>query len=289
MRQPENSVAFITAFLVCAVTCAQDVAVDQSASKAASAKDIEFFEKQIAPILKRRCYECHSHELGKAKGGLVLDSRHGWKKGGSEGPAIVAGKPGESLLIEAVRYEGYEMPPEKQLPANEIALLEEWVAMGAPDARESKAPKVDPEKLWALQPITKPSVPRVKDANWPRDDLDAFVLAGLEEEGLGPAIDADRYTLLRRVTFDLTGLPPTPEEIEAFVSDPDGRAYEKVVDLLLDSPAFGDHWARHWFDLSCYADLADIQGNVLIRDAWRYRDYVIGSFNSEKPLDRFIH
>ncbi len=141
----------------------------------------------------------------------------------------------------------------------------------------------------ALQPIKKPSVPNVKDAKWPRDDLDAFVLARLEEHGLSPASDADRYTLLRRVTFDLTGLPPTLEEIEAFINDPSDRAYEKAVERLLDSPAFGDHWARHWFDLSCYADLADIQGNVLIRDAWHYRNYVIGALNSDKPLDRFIH
>jgi hypothetical protein len=271
------------------IVSAQDVSTDKSAKKTASAKNREFFEKQIAPILRRRCYECHSHESGKAKGGLVLDSRHGWKKGGTEGAAIVPGKPGESLLIEAVRYEGYEMPPEEQLPANEIALLEKWVAMGAPDPRESKAPKVDPEELWALQPITKPSVPNVKDAKWPRDDLDAFVLAGLEKQGLDPAIDADRYTLLRRVTFDLTGLPPTAQEIDSFINDRSDRAYETVVDRLLESPGFGDQWARHWFDLSCYADLADIQGNVLIRDAWRYRDYVIGAFNSDKPLDRFIH
>jgi hypothetical protein len=274
--------AFIL-LLHCRVTSAEVDSTNESA------KDIEFFETQIAPILKRRCYECHSHESEKAKGGLVLDSRHGWKKGGSKGPAIVPGKPGESLLIEAVRYEGYEMPPDKKLPASEIALLEKWVAMGAPDPRESKGPKVNPEKLWALQPITKPSVPKVKDAKWPRDDLDAFILAGLEEEGLGPASDTDRYTLLRRVTFDLTGLPPTPDEIKAFINDGPDRAYETVVNRLLESPGFGDHWARHWFDLSCYADLADIQGNVLIHDAWRYRDYVIGAFNSDKPLDRFIH
>ncbi|MEO2015759.1 MAG: PSD1 and planctomycete cytochrome C domain-containing protein [Fuerstiella sp.] len=286
MRQPEASFAFIAAVLVCAVTCAQDVAVDDNPG---SVKNIEFFEKQIAPILQRRCYECHSHESGKAKGGLVLDSRHGWQKGGSEGAAIVPGKPGESLLIEAVRYEGYEMPPEEQLPASEIALLEKWVTMGAPDPRESNAPETDREKLWALQPITKPAVPNVKNSKWPHNDLDDFILARLEEQGFSPARDADRYTLLRRVTFDLTGLPPTPDEIKAFIDDPSDRAYETVVDKLLASQAFGDHWARHWFDLSCYADLADVQGNVLIRDAWRYRDYVIGAFNSDKLLDRFIH
>lgn len=250
---------------------------------------IRFFEQNIAPILKQRCFECHSHESGKAKGGLVLDSRHGWAKGGSEGPAIIPGKPDESLLIQAVRFESYEMPPDKQLPDSEIALLEKWVLMGAPDPRKSKAQKTDPAKLWALKPIGNPQVPRVKDDSWPRDGLDRFILARLEAEGLIPAAPADRYTLLRRVTFDLTGMPPTPEEIHEFVTDDSEKAYEKAVDRLLSSPAFGDHWARHWFDLSCYADLADISGNVLIRDAWRYRDYVIASFNSDLPLDRFIH
>ena len=268
---------------------AQEFAAGDGAEHAASASGIEFFEKQIAPILKRRCYQCHSHESGKAKGGLVLDSRGGWEKGGGEGPAIVPGKLDESLLIEAVRYEGYEMPPDEKLPASEIALLERWIAMGAPDPRESTAPKIDREDLWALQPISEPAVPTVKDMSWPREDLDAFLLAKLEAAGLRPASDADRYTLLRRVTFDLTGLPPTPEEIESFINDLSERAYETTVQRLLESPAFGDHWARHWFDLSCYADLADIQGNTLIREAWRYRDYVIAAINADKPLDRFIH
>lgn len=287
-KSTHNSV-FAAAVLVCAIAHAQDIAADDRTDTTPSDQDIKFFEEQIAPILKRRCYECHSHESSKAKGGLVLDSRRGWEKGGSEGPAIVPGKAGESLLMEAVRYEGYEMPPDERLPANEIALLEKWIAMGAPDPRESNVPEVDSEKLWALQPILTRAVPTVSNANWPRDELDAFILARLEESGLSPANDADRYTLLRRVTFDLTGLPPTPEEIEAFVNDPSDRAYERVVDRLLESPGFGDHWARHWFDLSCYADLADIQGNVLVRDAWRYRDYVIAAFNTDKPLDRFIH
>ena len=282
-------VAVATTVCFCALVSAQDAA-DKRNGKASRAKDIEFFKKQVEPLLKRRCYQCHSHDSGKAKGGLVLDSRHGWQKGGSEGPAIIPGKPDKSLLMQAVRHQGYEMPPNKKLPAGEIALLEKWITMGAPDPRESKAAKIDPAKLWALEPITKPAVPTVKDRKWPSDDLDSFILARLEEAELVPASDADRYTLLRRVTLDLTGLPPTPEEITAFISDQSERAYEKVVDRLLKSTAFGDHWARHWFDLSCYADLAgDGQGNVLIRDAWRYRDYVIAALNSDKRLDRFIH
>ena len=280
----------IQSWFVITIAACPLVSADEGATeKAAGAEDIAFFEKQIAPILKQRCYECHSHAFGKAKGGLVLDSRRGWEVGGSEGPAIVPGKLDESLLMKAIRYENYEMPPKEQLPANEIALLEEWIKMGAPDPRESKATTLDPAKLWALQPIAKPAVPTVKHAKWARDDLDAFILKKLKEQGLTPNGDADQYTLLRRVTFDLTGLPPTPEEIKAFTDDKSDRAYEEVVDRLLDSPGFGDHWARHWFDLSCYADLADIQGNVLVRDAWRYRDYVIAAFNGDKPLDRFIH
>ena len=181
------------------------------------------------------------------------------------------------------------MPPKQRLSNAEIALIEKWIAMGAPDPREFRGPSIDPEKLWALEPIEEPDIPLVKDQGWARDEIDTFLLARLESKGLRPQADADRYMLLRRVTFDLTGLPPTPEEIDAFVSDSSSRAYEKVVKRLLESDAFGDHWARHWFDLSCYADLADIQGDVIIRDAWRYRDYVIASLNADKPLDRFIH
>lgn len=250
-----------------------------------------FFEKEIAPILQRRCYECHSHESGKAKGGLVLDSRVGWEKGGGGGASVVPGKPDESLLIKAVRHESadLEMPPKKRLAAAEIALLERWVALGAPDPRKSRAAKTDPAKLWALNPIRKHDPPTPRNEGWSRDEIDGFILAGLEKAGLEPAADADRFTLLRRVTFDLTGLPPTPDEIEAFIDAPSAAAYEKVVDRLLNSSAFGDHWARHWFDLSCYADLAGVGGQTLIRDAWRYRDYVIASINADKPMDRFIH
>ena len=289
MRLRENAVAILALCVACAISRAQDADTGNGTTRTGSTKGIEFFEQQIVPILKRRCYECHSHESGKAKGGLVLDSRLGWEQGGSEGAAIVPGKPDESLLMEAVRHESYEMPPDTRLPAEEIALLEEWIVMGAPDPRESTLREIDTKELWALQPIKRPDVPNGRENGWVSDDLDAFILRRLEEEGLAPNGDADRYTLLRRVTFDLTGLPPTPEEVEAFTNDTSELAYANVIDRLLDSPGFGDHWARHWFDLSCYADLADIQGNVLIRDAWRYRDYVIESFNADKPLNRFIH
>ena len=256
-----------------------------------SGEGIVFFEREVAPVLKNRCFSCHSHEAGKAKGGLVLDSRSGWETGGKSGASIVPGNPGGSLLIKAVHYQDkdFQMPPKEKLPDVEIALLEKWIAMGAPDPRQVKATAPDPKKLWALQPIREPEVPSVRTTDWARNEIDPFLLARLELAGLAPAADADRHTLLRRVTFDLTGLPPTPDEIAAFLNDTSPGAFERVVDRLLGSVAFGDHWARHWFDLSCYADLADIDGNVLIRDAWRYRDYVIAALNADKPLDRFIH
>ncbi len=280
---------FVWALLVATVAAAQEVSLVQDAAPVASAADLAFFNGQVAPLLQRRCYACHSHESGKAKGGLVLDSREGWRTGGVSGPAVIPGNLNESLLIEAVRHAGLEMPPENQLPETEIQLLEQWVSMGAPDAHESRRPTIAREKLWAYQPIQRAAVPVVEDTGWCRDPIDAFILTRLEKEGLGPAPEADRYTLLRRVTLDLTGLPPTPEEIAAFGNDSSLDAYQKVVNRLLASPGFGDHWARHWFDLSCYADLADIDGNVLVRDAWRYRDYVVQAFNSDKPLDHFIH
>ncbi len=280
----------MVAVLVCTIVPADDeVIVQEGVAAATDSSGIEFFETNIRPVLVAHCYECHSHETGKASGGLVLDSRNGWETGGNSGPAIVPGQPDESLLIQAVRYEGFEMPPEERLSDGELALLEEWITLGAPDPRQSELGEIDIDRLWALQPIQRSIVPPVHDTNWPIDELDAFVLARLEQEGLTPSADADRYTLLRRVTLDLTGMPPTPAEIEDFINDSSPDAYKRVVDRLLESPGFGDHWARHWFDLSCYADLADIDGAVLIRDAWRYRDYVIGAFNADKPLDRFIH
>ena len=186
-----------------------------------------FFEQKVAPILKRQCYDCHSHESGKAKGGLVLDSRVGWTKGGGGGPAIVPGQVDKSLLIAAIRYtnEVLQMPPKQMLPAEEIALLEKWVAMGAPDPRKSQTPKIDPAKLWALKPVRQQIPPKVADQNWPLDESDRFLLADLDKGGLKPVAGADRHTLLRRVTFDLTGLPPTPKEIEAFIDDKSSDAH----------------------------------------------------------------
>ncbi|MCY2997708.1 MAG: PSD1 and planctomycete cytochrome C domain-containing protein [Planctomycetota bacterium] len=247
-----------------------------------------FFVEQVLPILEKRCLSCHSHAAGKAKGGLVLDSKSGWLIGGSSGPAIVATKPEESLLVSAIRYEGYDMPPDQKLPDEEIEILVRWIANGAADHRQAQRPSIDPAKLWALQPVELPAVPTPSNPAWCSDQADAFVLEKLDLAGLTPAEKSSRNVWLRRVTLDLTGLLPTATELEAFASDTSDRAEEAVVHRLLESQAFGDHWGRHWLDLACYADLADVQGDVLIRDAWRYRDYVIEAFNKDKPLDRFI-
>lgn len=262
--------------------------------------DNDFFEAKIRPVLVERCYGCHSVKSKNLKGGLRLDTRALIRTGGDTGPAIVPGDQEKSLLLLAISYadESLQMPPKGKLPANVIADFRKWVAMGAPDPREgdafvlseNTAPSIgEGREFWAFKEPRRHAFPSVEERSWPRREIDYFVLSRLEEAGLRPAPDADRYTLLRRVTIDLTGLPPTPEEIEAFASDPSPRAYEKVVDRLLGSPAFGDRWARHWLDLSCYADLTDLSGHVVVRDAWRYRDYVIQAFNDDKPFDRFIH
>ncbi len=257
-----------------------------------------FFETKVLPVLQQRCYECHSHEK-KIKGGLALDSRKGWEIGGDNGPAVMPGAPEKSLLIKAVRYgdADLEMPPKGKLAASEIELLEKWVAMGAPDARgkadavATKSKGTDLEqgrKFWAFQPVRHPAVPAVQDKAWPLGPVDRFVLAKLEAEALKPAAEADRHTWLRRVSFDLTGLPPAPEAIESFIADSTPQAHERVVDRLLNSKAFGERWARHWLDLTGYADQIGTSNNVFAEHAWRYRDYVIDAFNADKPFDRFI-
>ena len=259
---------------------------------------VVFFEAKVLPVLQQRCYECHSHEK-KIKGGLALDLRKGWETGGDNGPAIVPGQPEKSLLVKAVRYTDadVEMPPKGKLAADEIAVLEKWVAMGAPDPRvaasvaTTKARTIDIEqgrKFWAFQPVTDPKVPEVRDEAWPLDPVDRFILTKLESVSLCPAADADLHTWLRRVSFDLTGLPPTPEDIASFITDTSPQAHERVVDRLLGSKAFGERWARHWLDLTGYADQIGTSNNVFAEHAWRYRDYVISAFNADKPFDRFI-
>ena len=255
----------------------------------------QFFEKQVRPLLIKHCYQCHSSEAKILKGGLHLDSRGGWMKGGDSGPAIVLGEPDKSLLIEAIRYQSLEMPPKGKLPDWAIAVLEKWVRMGAPDPRTdptlTKPVQLDfaaGRSHWSFRPIAEPPAPRVKNNAWPRSDVDRFILAKLESKGLSPVSDADKPTLLRRVFFDLVGVPPTPAEIESFLADDSPEAFAKVVDRLLARPDFGQRWGRHWLDVARYADSNGSDENFTYYDAWRFRNYVIASLNADKPFDRFL-
>ena len=266
-----------------------------------SSKDIEgnrFFAENIEPLLKLHCFECHSHDAGEVEGGLTLDSRSGWAKGGERGPAIVPGKPTESLLIKAVRREdkNFKMPPDEKLPDAKIDLLVEWIQRGAPDPRTMPlAAKVerDPMDWWSLRPLKRPSVPqqaKIEDAKEGTggNAIDAFVRQQLQVKGLPPAPPTDRRTLIRRLYFDLHGLPPTPEAVAAFVVDPDPMAYQKLVDRLLDSDRYGERWARHWLDTVHFADSQGCEHDVFRPNAWRYRDYVIASLNRDTSWAQFI-
>ncbi len=261
---------------------------------------VEFFEKKVRPILADRCFRCHSARAEKLKGGLRLDSREAALKGGDTGPAIVPGKPEASRLVEAVGYKNVDlqMPPKGRLGDAEIADLAEWVRRGAPWPREeaaADAPKKEAFDLarrkaehWAWQPLRAGQPPSVRDAAWVKRPLDAFLLAKLEEKGLAPAPPADRRALIRRVTFDLAGLPPKPAEVEAFLADPSPEALEKVVDRLLASPHFGEKWARHWLDLVRYAETRGHEYDYPIANPWPYRDYIIRALNADVPYPRFL-
>jgi hypothetical protein len=272
--------------------------------------DVEFFEKKIRPLLVERCFECHSAKSEELKGGLRLDTRDGTHKGGEAGPALVAGDVEKSLLIRAVRYkdEKLQMPPDEKLSDAQIADLEAWVKMGAPDPREptpvavaATTPTTVPAEWiakletgktwWAFQKPVDHAPPAVTDGAWPRNDIDRFILGKLEAKHLKPAPQADRRTLIRRAYFDLIGLPPPADEVETFVRDESPDAYAKLVDKLLASPLYGQRWARHWLDVVRYTDSFDsrIVGNTFdCAFAWRYRDWVVDSFNDDLPYDRFV-
>ncbi len=261
-----------------------------------SAEDVEFFEKKIRPLLVEQCFKCHSGP--KLKGHLAVDSRAALLKGGDTGPALFSGDPDKSLLMKAVGYDDPElrMPPRGKLAAPQIAALAAWIKMGAPwpgggGAKATAVKEFDLKERsrhWSLLPLKPQPAPPVKQQTWVRSPIDAFLLAKLEEKGLAPAGPADRRTLLRRVTFDLIGLPPTPEEIEAFLADRSADAFAKVVDRLLASPHYGERWARHWLDLVRYAETQGHEFDFEIPDAWRYRDYVIRAFNADVPYDQFV-
>ena len=259
---------------------------------------VEFFEKSVRPLLEEHCLECHSAAKGKTKGGLALDNAAATLKGGETGPAIVVGSAEKSLLFKAVSYTDKElqMPPDnKRLSAAQVAVLEHWIKSGAYDPREGKA--VGPDKdaaqrHWAFQAVQRPPVPPVKQPAWVRLPVDAFVLAALEAKGLSPSPEADRATLLKRVSYDLQGLPPTVAELEAFLHDVSPEAYERAVDRLLASARFGERWGRHWLDVARYADTkglpAPINADRRFHFAYTYRDYVIASFNADKPFNEFL-
>lgn len=257
---------------------------------------VNFFETKIRPVLAENCYRCHAADAEKIESEFLLDTREGIRKGGASGrDAVIPGNVAGSRLIEAIRYgnEDLQMPPKHRLPDEVVAAFEKWIAMGAPDPRDgfSKLPReLAAEDHWAFQAPRAPPLPKVRDREWPRDRIDHFVLAKLEAAGLTPSPQAGRRTLIRRATLELTGLPPTPEEIAAFLAHEgsDEEAFANLVDRLLDSPAFGERWARHWLDVARYAESSGFSRNMLYPYAWRYRDYVIDSFNRDKPFDQFV-
>ena len=300
MRPPAKALVAAAAFACVAPAGRSAVAVATPAPQQLSAQDLQFFEARIRPIFADRCYKCHSRLADKIKGGLMLDTREGMVHGGDTGPAVVPGKPEDSLIIDAVSYRDadLQMPPKgDRLSEAQVADLTEWIRRGAPDPRSLVAKGGNPayggvgREHWSFLPVRSQEAPQVADAAWCGTPVDNFVLAGLERSSIRPNPPADKYTLIRRATFDLTGLPPTEAEVQRFLVDDSPDAWAKVVDRLLASPRYGERWGRYWLDVARYADT---KGDTPQREdprypfAWTYRDYVIGAFNSDKPYDEFI-
>ena len=286
--------------LAASLVCSAAVPGPGDADQSFSPEQVRFFESQVRPVLVEHCQNCHGEK--KVKAGLRLDSRAGLLQGGDSGPAVVPGKPEESHLVAAIRYEGPEMPPKGKLPQRQVEALTQWVKMGAPwpGVAEPAAAVAEPASNirrpgyqvtdvdrdhWAFRPLKRPTVPTVADARGP---IDAFVRAGLDANGLKPNPPASKHELIRRATYDLTGLPPTPAEVEAFEADSSPEAFAKAVDRLLESPRYGEKWGRHWLDLVRFAETNSYERDGVKPHAWRYRDYVIRSFNQDKPYDRFV-
>ena len=270
-------------------------AVEPAVKPAVKRQRLDFFESKIRPVLVKHCYECHAADSKTIRGRLRVDSRRGLLKGGETGPAVVPGDLKKSLLISALKHDGFEMPPKGKLRPEVIADFERWIKDGAIDPRlvakdVARPTAIDIEagrKHWAFQPLREPVVPTVKDTSWPRNHIDRFVLARLDSARLRPCSDADKIVLLRRLHFDLIGLPPLPEQIDRFINDTSPQAYENLVDRLLASPRFGERWGRHWLDVSRFAESMSLRGKIL-KHAWRYRDYVIEAFNADLPFDQFV-
>jgi hypothetical protein len=261
-----------------------------SGAKESLRGNLEFFEKRIRPVLAEKCYQCHSQESEKLRGGLLLDTKAGLEKGGESGVVVVPGEPEKSRLIQAIRYseKDLQMPPKRMLSPDQIADFERWVKMGAPDSRISITTRTISTNHWAFKPLRSQKTPKTRDSRWPLSPIDSFVLARLEMENLQPAHGAQKRVLIRRATFDLTGLPPSPKQVEQFVEDSTPLAFSKVIDRLLATPQFGETWGRHWLDVARYADSNGLEINTPFENAWRYRDYVVRSFNQDKPFDKFI-
>ena len=271
-------------------------------SQELSLEDLEHFESKIRPVLVERCYQCHGADPARIRAGLALVDAEGLRAGGDSGAVIVPGAPDDSLLVEVLRYEGpIQMPPDGRLPAAVVADFERWITLGAPDPRATDTPVVAARsdsggaydfgpgrEHWAYRSMARAEPPAVENEAWVRGPIDRFILARLEADGLAPVGPATKRQLLRRITFDLTGLPPTPAEIDAFLADTRPDAYERVVDRLLASPRYGERWGRHWLDVARYADSNGLDENVAHRNAFRYRDWVIEAFNRDQPYDRFV-
>ena len=261
-----------------------------------AADGVKFYDAQVKPVLKANCLPCHS---AGASGGLRLTDRESILKGGVSGPSVLLDKPNESLLVKAVHYDGKQMPPSGKMAQANIDLLTKWVQIGLPMSATTVAdsgpvkkgpPPVNAEtmRFWSFRPVKRPTVPKVKNSAWVKSPIDAFLLSKLEAKHLTPAAPASRIALLRRVTYDLTGLPPTPAQATAFLADTSPKAYAKVVDRLLASPQYGERWGRHWLDLVRYAESNSFERDNPKPFVWRYRDYVIKSFNDDKPYDQFV-
>ncbi|MDP6795392.1 MAG: DUF1549 domain-containing protein, partial [Verrucomicrobiota bacterium] len=277
-------------------------AASPAALATAEPEGIEFFENHIRPLLVQNCYKCHSAEADKAKGELLLDTRDGIRRGGDSGPAMIPGDPKASLLLKAVSYENddLQMPPKNKLQDIEIEKLTQWIEMGAPDPRDEESTEItDKEEFvvskskaedWAWQPVRRHVQPPSVDAagGWPKTPIDQFILAKLRESKLTPNGPAPRRTVIRRMYFDLTGLPPTPAEIEAFVSDISPFAYENLVERLLASPHFGERWGQHWLDLVRFAETRGHEADYPIPQAYRYRNYVVRALNADVPYNDFV-
>jgi hypothetical protein len=264
-----------------------------------ASEEIEFFEKRVRPIFVEHCYECHSVRAKKLQAGLLLDSRESILKGGDSGPAIVAGAPKDSLLIDAVHHDGFEMPPDGKLTKRTITDLETWVRIGAPWPAD-RSSRVEPDntkqhgidlesgrRFWSFRPVSKVTPPSVSNLEWPRKKIDYFILSTLEEKGMQPSPSADKRTLIRRLYYDLVGLPPTFSEVEAFAREESADAYQSLVERLLASPQYGEQWARYWLDLVRYGE-DNPNGELAPRYAYRYRDWIVDALNRDLPYDEFV-